>query len=394
MLDVKTLMLVLAFATALSVSGLLVAALLYRQVRAIRYWTLGLAVLAVGLVMQLASPALPLWVSAAVITQAYFILWWGARLYRGGKESWGFASVMLVILLVQGLLFFLLRDSFRLSVMLHSALVVVLSVVCVREMRLLAGFQRSLFWLWTALWSVHGLIYVRRFYIYLVDASYSGAESFQAAAEIEALNYLEGFAFVYGFTLLCVVLTTHSLQDVLRHQAAADPLTGLLNRRAFEQAAGRILLAGQRNGRPVTLLLMDLDHFKSINDDQGHKAGDALLVKFAQHLIDHTRGADLACRFNGEKFIVLLPDTPQDQALHLAERIRLEWQQVVFPSNTSQFAVTVSIGLAEATLDEREHLYGLVGRAGQALHAAKQQGCNRTLSWERGLRLAPTESLV
>ncbi|MFO7705091.1 MAG: GGDEF domain-containing protein [Halopseudomonas sp.] len=393
MLDVKTLMLVLAFATALSVSGLLVAALLNRQVRAIRYWTLGLAVLAAGLVMQVASPPLPLWVSAAVITQAYFILWWGARLYRAGKESWGFASIMLVSLLVQGLLFFLLRDSFRLSVLLHSALVVVLSVLCVREMRLLAGLQRSLLWFWTALWSVHGLIYVRRFFIYLLDGSYSGAASFQAAAELEALNYLEGFAFVYGFTLLCVVLTTQRRQDVLRHQAAADPLTGLLNRRTVEQAAGRILLAGQRNGRPVTLLLMDLDHFKSLNDDQGHETGDALLVKFAQHLIDHTRGADLLCRFDGEKFIVFLPDTPREQAFHLAERIRLGWQQVAFSSKASQVEVTVSIGLAEASLDESEHFYELVGRAGQALYAAKQQGRNRTLSWERSLRLAPIDSL-
>lgn len=393
MLDVKTLMLVLAFATALSVSGLLVAALLNRQVWAIRYWTLGLAVFAAGLVMQVASPPLPLWVSAAVITQAYCIFWWGARLYRGGKESWGFARVMLVILLVQGLLFFLLRDSFRLSVLLHSGLVVVLSVLCVREMRLLVGLQRSLFWLWTALWTVHGLVYLRRFFIYLLDVTYRGAESFQAAAEIEALNYLEGFAFVYAFTLLCVVLTTHTQQDVLRHQPAADPLTGLLTRRAFEQAAGRILLAGQRNGRPVTLLLMDLDHFKSLNDDHGHKTGDVLLVKFAQHLIDHTRGADLLCRFDGEKFIAFLPDTPRDQALHLAERIRLGWQHVVFPSTASQVEVTVSIGLAEATLDEREHVYELVGRAGQALYAAKQQGRNRTLSWERSLRLAPIDSL-
>lgn len=394
MLDVKTLMLVSAFATALSVSGLLVAALLNRQLRPIRYWTLGLAVLAAGLVLQVASPPVPLWVSAAVITQAYCILWWGARLYRTAKASWGFASVMLVTLLVQGLLFFWLRDSFRLSVLLHSAVVVVVSVLCVRELHLLAGLQRSLFWLWTALWAAHGLIYLRRFFLYLVDGTYRGAESFQAAAEIEALNYMEGIAFVYGLTLLCVVLTTHSLQDVLRRQATVDPLTGLLNRRAFEQVAGRILLAGQRNGRPVTVLLLELDLLKSINVDHGHPLGDALLVGFAQHLTDHIRGADLVCRFGSEKFIVLLPDTPRDQALYLAERIRLEWQHVAVANKAGHGEVTVSIGLAEATLAEREHLYDLVGRANQALYAAKQQGCNRTHSWERNLRLAPFDSLI
>ncbi|WP_022962681.1 GGDEF domain-containing protein [Halopseudomonas pelagia] len=394
MLDVTTLMLVLAFTTALSVSGLFVAAALNRQIRAIRYWTLGLAVFVVGLILQVASPPLPLWVSAAVISQAYFILWWGTRVYRDGNEYWGFAKVMLAILLVQGLLFFILRDSFRFSTQLHSVIVVVICVLSVREMRLLSGFQRSLFWLWTLLWSVHGLVYLRRFFIYLLDRSLIGAESFQAAAEIESLNYMEGIAFVYGFTLLCIVLTTRSLQDVLRRQAAVDPLTGLFNRRAFEEAAVRMLMAGQRNGRPVTLLLMDLDHFKLINDDHGHKVGDGVLVKFAQHLIDHTRVADLVCRFGGEEFVVLLPDTPQDQALHLAERIRKGWQQVAIANKGKQFEVTVSIGVAEATLDERENLYDLADRADQALYAAKQQGRNCTFSWERGLRLAAIDSLV
>ncbi|MBQ0743445.1 MAG: GGDEF domain-containing protein [Pseudomonas sp.] len=394
MLDVKTLMLVLAFTTALSVAGLAVAAALNRQVRAIRYWTLGLAVFVAGLVLQVASPPLPLWISAAVITQAYFVLWWGSRLYRGGNEFWGFTKVMLAILLVQGLAFFLLRDSFRYSTMLHSAIVVGLSILTIRELRLLAGFQRSLFWLWTLLWSVHGLIYLRRFFLYLLDTAYTGAGSFQAAAEIESLNYMEGIAFVYGFTLLCIVLTTRSLQDALRLQAAIDPLTGLFNRRAFEESAIRMLVAGQRNGRPVSLLLMDLDHFKAINDDHGHKAGDGVLVKFAKHLVDHTRVPDLICRFGGEEFVVLLPDTSQEQARTLAERIRAEWEKVAIQSSRGDFRATVSIGLAEATLDERENLYDLADRADQALYAAKQQGRNRILSWERGLRLAAVETVL
>lgn len=388
MLDVKTLMLVLAFTTALSVTGLTVAAALNRQVRAIRYWALGLAVFVAGLVLQVASPPLPLWISAVVITQAYFILWWGSRLYRGGSEHWGFVPVMLAIVLVQGLVFFVLRDSFRSGALLHSAIVVVLCILTVRELRLLVGFQRALLWIWTLLWLVHGLVYLRRFVLYLLDNSPAGIDSFQATAQIESLNYLEGIAFVYGFTLLCVVLTTRSLQDALRVQAAVDPLTGLFNRRAFEESAVRMLTAGQRNGRPVSLLLMDLDHFKAINDKHGHKAGDGVLVKFAKHLVDHTRVPDLICRFGGEEFVVLLPDTTQEQAEILAERIRAEWEIVTINGRLGDFRATVSIGLAEATLDERENLYDLADRADQALYAAKQRGRNCTLSWVRGLRLA------
>lgn len=394
MLDVTTLMLVLAFTTALSVSGLFVAALLNRQVMAIRYWTLGLAVFVVGLVLQVASPPVPLWVSAVVISQAYFVLWWGTHVYRGGSGYWGFAKVMLAIMLVQGLLFYLLRDSFRFSTMLHSAIVVAICALSVHELRLLKGFERSLFWLWTALWTVHGLVYLRRIFVYLFDNAYMDAASLQAAAEVEALNYMEGIAFVYSFTLLCIVLTTRSLQDVLRRQAAVDPLTGLFNRRAFEESAIRMINAGQRHGRPVSLLLMDLDHFKSINDHHGHKVGDGVLVKFAQHLIDHARAADLICRFGGEEFVVLLPDTPQSQALHLAERIRTEWQQVAIQSKGGQFEVTVSIGLAEATLKEHENLYDLADRADQALYAAKQQGRNRTLTWEAGPHQVRADSLA
>lgn len=393
MLDVKTLMLVLAFTTALSVSGLLVAAVLNRQVRAIRYWTLGLSVFVVGLICQVASPPLPLWISAVIITQAYFILWWGTRVYRGGKEYLGYNRVMLLILLVQGALFFILQDSFRYSILLHSALVVVLCVFTIRELHLVQRLPRALFWLWAVLWSVHGLVYLRRFFVFLLDTTYMEAHTFQEASAIESLNYMEGIAFVYGFSLLCVVLTTMSLQDALKHQARIDPLTGLFNRRAFEEAAVKALAAGQRSRRPVSLLLMDMDHFKLINDDHGHKAGDGVLVKFSQHLIEHTRLPDLICRFGGEEFVVMLPDTTEEQARVLAERIRTEWQKVAIQSHRGDFSATVSIGLAEATLDQRENLYDLADRADQALYAAKQQGRNRTLSWDRSLRLSMVDSL-
>ena len=88
------------------------------------------------------------------------------------------------------------------------------------------------------------------------------------------------------------------------------------------------------------------------------------------------------------------PDTSQEQARTLAERIRAEWEKVAIQSSRGDFRATVSIGLAEATLDERENLYDLADRADQALYAAKQQGRNRILSWERGLRLATVETVL
>lgn len=393
MLDIKTLMLVLALATVVSVVGLLIASLLNRQVLAIRYWAAGLACFFTGLFLQVASPPLPLWLSAVAITQAYFVIWWGTRCYRFSQRLPRFWLVMTLTGLAQGLTFFILSDSLRWSIVFHSSVAVVMCGLTIRELWKLNLGQPLLPLFWTLLWGVHGLVYLRRTLLYLFDSHYSQVTSFEQAIEIEALNYLEGTVFLYGFSLMCVILTTLRLQQALRRQATRDPLTDLLNRRAFEDAARNALALGRRGQRPLTLLLMDLDKFKSINDQHGHKTGDQVLGAFAGHLHAHARSADIICRFGGEEFVVLLPDTDRDQAQSMAERIRRSWAEVLLDTPNGPLATTVSIGLAQTCHDPAETLYSLLEQADQALYRAKQNGRNRTEQAD-GLRLSALEGAI
>lgn len=392
MLDINTLMLVLAVTTIVSVAGLLAASMLNRQVRAIRYWAAGLFIFAVGLLLQVSSPPMPLWISAVVITQAYFLLWWGTRCYRKPDQT-GFKRIGLGILVVQGIGFYFLRETLSFSIMWHSALVMLVCLMAIAELWFTPWLHRAVTGVWTLLWTIHAWVYLRRFGLYMTDEAYINATDFQMAISIESLNYLEGIAFIYGFSLLCVVLTTVSLQHALKDQASRDPLTNLFNRRALEEAAVKSLAQSRRSSRPLALLMMDLDRFKAINDLHGHKAGDQVLVAFAQHLQDHSRVPDLICRFGGEEFLLLLPDTSLTEAQNIAERIRDSWQKSPVPTAAGDVAVTVSIGVVEFTQADDENLFDLAERADHALYQAKKLGRNRVESWRRGLRMTRVEAV-
>ncbi|WP_373186035.1 GGDEF domain-containing protein [Halopseudomonas sp.] len=392
MFDINTLIVVLAVTSIVSVMGLLAASILNRQVRAIRYWAAGLSFFIVGLLLQVSSPPIPLWISAVVITQAYFVLWWGTRCYRNRDQN-GFVPAMLGLFMIQAIVFFVLQESLRFSIMFHSAVVVVVCVLTIFELWRVSLLQRIVVWVWALIWGMHAVVYLRRFGLYLTDEAYINATDFQMAVSVEAINYLEGVAFIYGFSLMCVVLTTASLQNELKHQASRDPLTDLFNRRALEESALKALGMARRSGMPVTLLLMDLDRFKAINDEHGHKVGDQVLVAFAEHLNDHSRVPDLVCRFGGEEFLVLLPDTSLPEAQSIAERIRTGLEKKVIVTGKTSVKITVSIGVAELRDDEQDNLFDLVERADQALYQAKEQGRNRVQSWSRGLRMARVEGL-
>ncbi|MCX7896661.1 MAG: diguanylate cyclase [Rhodocyclaceae bacterium] len=167
------------------------------------------------------------------------------------------------------------------------------------------------------------------------------------------------------------------LEEELRRQASIDALTGLANRREFYRAAERELARVRRGGN-ATLLLADFDHFKAINDLYGHAAGDAALVAFARLLLDGLRQMDLAARWGGEEFIVLLPDTSAEDAAKLAERLRQRLAAMTIHEGDAEFRITASFGVAiiDAADERIEHA---IARADEALYRAKQGGRNRVI---------------
>jgi diguanylate cyclase (GGDEF)-like protein len=162
--------------------------------------------------------------------------------------------------------------------------------------------------------------------------------------------------------------------QALAQSAEQDPLTGLANRRHFERRIGELLAHEGAADRPLALALLDVDHFKQINDRFGHPAGDAVLVGLAQLLRENMRGGDVLARLGGEEFVIVLPDTPLGRAREVCERLRERVERRAWPECQGLGRVTASIGLA---LTPPLELAVLMQRADQALYAAKGAGRNR-----------------
>lgn len=176
------------------------------------------------------------------------------------------------------------------------------------------------------------------------------------------------------------VSAMHDATERLLHEATHDPLTGLLNRRGFAERAELLMAQAQRLGAPVAVLMLDIDHFKEVNDRVGHEAGDRLLCAFAQMLQQRLRASDLVARLGGDEFVVLLTlggcadsDIEKD-AECLAEALR-EGAKAAFAAQGAPDCAALSIGLAPVGDDAP--LAVLLSRADQALYAAKQGGRNR-----------------
>ena len=171
-------------------------------------------------------------------------------------------------------------------------------------------------------------------------------------------------------TIGMVLMATDKLRAELEHLASHDPLTGALSRRALIDACEQELERCRRKQRLFSLLMLDLDHFKSINDAHGHLAGDRVLVDFVIRAQSMLRRPDRFGRFGGEEFVALLPETTSDEALIVAERIRAEVAGAM-----AQPVYTVSIGVASSHADDVT-VDTVLGRADDALYQAKAAGRN------------------
>lgn len=170
----------------------------------------------------------------------------------------------------------------------------------------------------------------------------------------------------------------HALQAQLNEQANRDPLTGLYNRRYLDTTLTRELARCEREGQPLSMMLIDIDHFKQVNDNYGHQAGDAVLVKLATLLQEQARSADVACRYGGEEFLLLLPNMPVDAALDRAEQWRAAFADTTVLVDARPLRVTLSIGVA--SYPSHGHLpQELMLCADRALYRAKALGRNRVV---------------
>jgi len=186
-------------------------------------------------------------------------------------------------------------------------------------------------------------------------------------------------SFVYVRQSFSYADLIESKNQQLEFLASRDPLTGILNNRSYESRGDALLSLAHRSGEPLSLLYIDIDHFKTINDKYGHHIGDEVLVCMVKGVAKVIRESDVFARTGGEEFCILLPNTGMEGALALAEKVRLAIEGLECEVNQHSLKLTISIGVSFARPEDRA-LLDLEKRADIALYRAKASGRNRVCS--------------
>ena len=382
MLDVRT----MAFAS--SVSGFLMAATMLgiylagMRSRAVLDWAaaglaFGIGYL-IGHILQSVPVPVPAWMvgtlANAAIGLGHGMILVGVQRYLGLRCWMRPILIVVALILVSSLVFPEARETLRARIVIHSGFYILVDAY--------AGWL-----LWRA--QRPGMVAFHRaaalvllgFAAFLVlrfgYAAFSPAlttsfvqDPFQMAAFLAAM--------IFGFciTMALVVMMFREKQVELIGLATKDPLTGINNRLGLDQAAARHMAVASENGTPLSLMLLDIDHFKRINDEHGHHAGDLALNAVARRIEMALRDSDTAFRVGGEEFLVLLPGASLQQAGHVAERLRQKISATSIPAMQQELWLTASLGVVEWRIG-RESWQQCMQRVDRALYQAKREGRDR-----------------
>jgi diguanylate cyclase (GGDEF)-like protein len=376
-LDLPTLFLVSTCVTALLGIFLLVLWLQDRSVRALGYWAsaylIGGFAVALWIVSPDALPAAGTDLASALLFTCCGLIWCGARKFHGRGASISGAVAGAVVWLIATRTPELMQwDNAR--VVVSSLIITSYAVLTAIELRRdrrkpkggAAARARAL-----TIPVLHGVIFL---------SPILTTTLFSSAAPVAANGFFPLFAlltllYVVGTAFIVVVMAKEYSALVHKTAAMTDHLTGLFNRRGFLEAADKLLASQRKTGQPVTIVMFDLDHFKSINDRFGHDVGDEALQAFAATASTNMRLHDIVGRLGGEEFAAILPGGV-DTALMVAERVRAAFETRGVEIAGHAMNATVSIGIAEALADVA-HIPTMLARADRALYAAKANGRNR-----------------
>src|SRR5664280_1724996 len=376
-LDVNTLFMVTIYVEAILGLLLLFVWVQNTAIRAVAWWGFAHLIRAASIVLFGMYGSAPDLVTIdfanALLSTAFSVTWTGARVFDGRPVE--------PVYLVTGAVIWLLvcrlpalTEAIDARALIASGIITAYTWLTAYEFW--RGRSEPLVSRWPAIFMLfaHGSLFLLRTPL---AAALPWSPNNQILASVW-LTVLSFEALLFTISIAFILLAMAKERTELRHRTAAmvDPLTGIANRRSFMQDAAQLAKRHSANPRPTAVLLIDLDHFKSINDRFGHALGDRALEIFADSARQSMRTSDLFGRLGGEEFAAVLSDTSRDKAMAVAERIREGFAKAAQDVEGRPVCATVSIGLAhcqDAALDVPE----LLAQADQALYFAKEHGRNR-----------------
>ena len=341
------------------------------SIKGLREWSVALLILFVAGLLFAGRDKLPVYFA---ITLSNLLLWSGIYLtYVGTQRFFGVTPrvgpwlALITGVMLVSVWFTLVEPSFLVRLRLSNLL-----MTCLFGAHVYLIFRQGLTTFAKALTGcVLMITSTIQFLRFLTSFSLPVGADLLDAVPYQQIYITSYTVLIFLLSIGLVLMASDRLRAELEHLATHDSLTNALTRRQLNEACVKELERCRRHGRSMALLMMDLDHFKRINDTYGHQAGDRVLVSFVTNVTALLRGPDQLGRFGGEEFMALLPETTLEEAVHVAERIR----EVCALADTGPYC-TVSIGIATSYKDS-DTVDTLLARADAAMYRAKANGRNR-----------------
>lgn len=382
-LDIRT-MIVMIAALNLLFSGLLALAGLHAgDIRGIRQWSIGSLCTGIGLGLAYTQlqPVADSWAlvfgGALALAGAGF-QFNGIELFKTGQCNKYIPGWLAGLAFFQSIWFVILHPDIHSRVIVNSVLLFSINAACARALFIrIEQPLRTAYWFTGASFAILATMFlIRAIVVYLSPAHTYGLYS---QIPLNPVSFFIGsmaqMSIVFGFVLMVNYRLTADHQLL----ASTDGLTGVMNRRSLEQEVNRLLARCSRTGEPLAVMMIDVDHFKAINDQYGHQIGDEVLRRLATMAEKSIRCNDYLARYGGEEFCILLPATLEKDAWILADRLRQTFADTPIKCGSAVLHSTISVGISDSMHAGLEFT-SLLAAADKAMYRAKQAGRNRVIS--------------
>ena len=391
--DLKTIIVMSMLLTFLLSMVLAITRIHHKNLHGPGYWAVGNLVIGLGMVlvlMQLDAPKLIYLPGMALIGVGLSLYINGIQAFLDKKPDHRIAPAVFLLLIAIEAYFMLQQHDIRLTAIFSAIIFSAIYFYCARlTFSRDEGIVGTLFWIVSSLYLVMAILMLgRALYTTQVD---SAVFSSFATWPVNSYTFMLGAVSQFFISSLFVLMLSYKLNQKLESFATIDGLTGVLNRRGLEDAAVKMQDICKRINLSMAILLIDIDFFKKVNDKFGHLTGDDVLRHLSKEIAGVLRSSDVLGRYGGEEFCVFLPNTTENDAIGLAERIRAGIEASPFKNVSTSVKTTVSIGVADS-VSAGYDFKGLVATADSAMYGAKNAGRNRVMSYTQITRDTKTEA--